>query len=432
MNPAQLLLAAFVLLAGGLQFGGPELPFWTPLLFLVPSFGCVIAACRAAKNGVRSELSARSLALALAGLLAVTFKEFPGMYVEDSAYNARVFTWTGIFLAYALFRAATGGRYEKVERIGFWIALGGLVFLRAGMLFASPKPYIDVFSMIQQSMENLFQGRNPFLYPIQDIYNGSLASCYVMKAYSYPPANIPAHALAFWFGGDARWVTVVADLVTALLLFDIGRRVLDHGRGELLALLFLAQPRAFFTVEQAWTEPLVGSVFVLFLWLWTRGWKKTALAAYGYLISLKQYWAFPGALILILERRWTRLLIVVGVAVVTTVPFLLWDTSSVISEGFLMQLSACFRQGTPTMAAVFHAATGIVPPKLWIPVLGFGSAAFFPWWLRTLEPLPRYVLSTLCVFFALFLFGSQAFLNYYMLVGTVMLCGIATSREKSN
>ncbi len=430
MDPSLLLLAAFALLAGGLQFGNPPEPFWLPLFFLLPSFGCVVAACAGTRRGRTGDLSARWMAAALVALLAISYKQYPGFYVEDMAYNMRVFAWTSIAIAYALFRLAMGGRIERAERIGFWIVLGGLVFLRAGMISASPKPYIDVFSMIQQGVENLFQGRNPFTYPIRDIYNGSFSWCYVMKAYSYTPANLYPHALAVWLGGDARFVSVAADLFASLLLFDLGRRLLDRSRGELLALLFLAQPRALFPVEQAWTEPLVGCVFVFFLWLWTLGWKKTAMVAYGYLVSLKQYWAFPGPLVLILERRWTRLLLAAVSAVATTVPFLLWDAKTVISEGFLMQLSACFRAGTPTMAAVFHAATGIVPPKLWIPVLGFGASGGFAWWLKDLEPMKRYVLCTLGTFFSLFLFGTQAFLNYYMLVGTLMLAAMILSVQE--
>lgn len=424
MRPQTLLLIAFTLMATGLQFGGTNMPVWLPTVFLSTAFALMLWAFWKERSGVAlGKISTRELSLALGVLAIVTWKEFPGSYVSAQWYNWCAMSAAGLILAYATLCFVRNDKETTYEHWIFWILFAGFIALRAGMIVASPKPYIDVYSMAQQSCDNFLQGRNPFVYPIRDIYNGSFSWCYEMRAYSYAPSNFWLQFIGFAATGDVRAITVVMDAISALLIFWMGKKILNAQSAGLLALLFLAQPRALYFFEQAWIEPFLSTAFVVFLFLEWRGLRSKALLAYGFFLSLKQYLAFTALHILILERRWKRLLLILAGAVFTSVPFLLWNASATVREGFFMQLTTCFRDG-PNLPSILHLLTAIEPSKVWTTMIGILSAVFFPWWLISISPERRYLLSALGSLFALFLFGSQAVLNYYFFVCTLLLLAV--------
>ncbi|MEK7218622.1 MAG: hypothetical protein AAB728_04120, partial [Patescibacteria group bacterium] len=70
-------------------------------------------------------------------------------------------------------------------------------------------------------------------------------------------------------------------------------------------------------------------------------------------------------------------------------------------------------------------ATGIVPPKWWtLAVSALASVLSVPWFRR----LPRataFLSASVLTLFATFLFGTQAFANYYYLVSGLLVLLIA-------
>src|SRR5205085_986121 len=99
--------------------------------------------------------------------------------------------------------------------------------------------------------------------------------------------GVPAFALL----GDVRYALLALTLLSAWLL----ARAVRGPSGELGALLVLYQPRAFFVLEQSWSEPLTLAAFALVLFFLRRGRALLAAAALGLLLVSKQYSPFLAA-----------------------------------------------------------------------------------------------------------------------------------------
>jgi len=294
------------------------------------------------------------------------------------------------------------------------------VILRVWLLSASPTPQIDVFSASTQAAQLLAEGTSPYL-PHED---GSIA-------FHYPPLNAYLHALSYWLVDDIRAIYIIAELTFALFLFLAAKRSMDSVRAGLLACLFLFHPRSLFTLDLAWTEPPILAFLGLALFLFARGRRNAAAAAYGLMLSLKQYLVFFLLHWWLLDRSWKRFAILVAATVATVVPFFFIDTSYLIEHGFLQTvLRGGVRSDSLTFVTFLSATAGITLPRMTSVIVGL----IFSFWtfraFRQYPPLPAFLFSSALTTFALFLFGAQAFANYYYVVSGLVLLLIAYHTEE--
>jgi hypothetical protein len=109
------------------------------------------------------------------------------------------------------------------------------------------------------------------------------------------------------------------------------------------------------------------------------------------------------------------------VAAATVAPFLIWGRTATL-DGILFQVrpSIGFRPDSLSVSAALAWATGWIVPW-WTPLatqLVAGAVAFA--WLRRCG-LGGFLLASALALFASFLFGRQAFLNYYAFVSALLL-----------
>jgi hypothetical protein len=361
----------------------------------------------------------RVLAIALLLFLALGLTTKPGESVQGPYYRT-VLVVVSLLLGGAVW--AIFLRREPRQAVPRAVFVAGVVAgfgLRIWMLQVSPAPVIDVFVEFQESARHLLAGANPYTVTVSDVYRGTQDYGYRLFGYAYLPANLYLQTAAYALAGDFRYGCIAAEAIVAFALYRVagpGRRVAMLG-----VLLFLFHPRGLFVIEQGWTEPFIAGAFALFLWLRER--RPGSLgpaAAYGYMLSLKQYLVYFVLHLFMIERRGKALAIAAVTGALTCVPFLVWDPPSFLTYAVRFQLETPFRPDGLTVVSLLHRLVGVTAGKWLAGLVGLGMAAFT---YRRFLPLGLvgYLLSVTLTTFSIFLFGSQAFCNYYYLVSVFCL-----------
>lgn len=360
---------------------------------------------------------------ALVVLLLVGLLDAPGVYLHGAVYG-RAYAAIQLGLALAVIMGFFLPRPNDHLRgviFGVGVALG--FGLRVGIVLASPSPHIDVFTQFQESSAHLLHGLNPFQTPVSEP-PGSANFGYHVTGYAYPPANLYGQTVFYFLFGDIRYAHIAFELLAVGSLYAIVPRV-QRAAGQLLGLLFLFHPRGFFVIEQAWNEPLLVGCAGVFLWLAVkRPESRWVAVTLGLFLSLKQYLVFFAALFFLRPGRWRLLPLASVVVLLTWIPFLIWDASSVWENGLLFQFRTPFRPDGLTVSSVFYQWFGWAPTK-WVAIsVGTIMTVATHRWLggRTLS---GYVYASVLTTLAVFLWGSQAFGNYYYFLGAMLLFLIA-------
>jgi hypothetical protein len=240
--------------------------------------------------------------------------------------------------------------------------------------------------------------------------------------------------VAYAVGHDVRWASFASQLLGAYLLWWVARRSIFAGDPaaptspsrsawcELLAWSFLFHPRGPFVLEQAWTEPLaipfLGGVVALFLLDRPR----LASVCLGLLCAMKQHlFLYAPFLALLPGVGWSGLLLAGAVALATIAPFAIPNPHGFYRGVFVMLVHNPFRPDALSIPADL-ARWGYTVPT-WV---GFVAGLTPLVFLGKLRRTPASLLLGSSLAFGLFyVFGRQAFCNYYYLLNTTMLLAAA-------
>jgi hypothetical protein len=242
------------------------------------------------------------------------------------------------------------------------------------------------------------------------------------------------NALGWWGFKDVRVSWVFCDLVGALCLFLLAARV-NPGSGQtrfrqLITLTFLFMPRSLFVLEQSFTEPLTVASLGVFAVLLARPTHPVLCGIImGLLFSTKQYVVLAAPLIFKLRQRLLMWLVAALAAVALFLPFILWNWDAMYDDliGFFLKskgrsdaLSIC-----GAMKRIAHAAWGINYEIPWMVVapLWVGGLVFFTWKMK--RSFAGMLFSTASLWLFFFIFGKQAFMNYWYLILFALLLAVA-------
>lgn len=388
-------------------------------------------------EGLGSLLGYAALGAFVGPLISVA----PGKFVLSSLSDRAVFTQVMAFAAVLAAVGISAAWPERRRQVAWVVLLIGLhVFLARWLLVHSPNPRIDVFTFEKDSVAALISGRSPYAITFHDPYlpfesarfygAGLSVGGRLQFGFPYFPLTLMLIAPAEIIARDPRWSMLVATELAALCMVFIGRRRF----GLLGAVLLLFLPRGLFVLEQAWTEPLMVALFAVTVlvavraprWLWL---------PLGLFVASKQYafLAAPFALLLLprpLRWRdvWSLAAKSAAVAIVTTLPFLLWNPDGFIRSVVTLQFHQPFREESLSFMAWLWASHHLLMPE-WISFAAAALVLALALWRAPRTPF-GFALSSATLFFVFFALNKQAFANYYYLVTGLLCVAIAASESK--
>jgi hypothetical protein len=309
-----------------------------------------------------------------------------------------------------------------------WTAVALATFLVIATPIAMPDPMIDVWTLTQASVHALLHGVHPYTVATPDVYGGQYDFGYTTSAYPYMPLNLILAAPAVALFGDYRFALALCFPITVLLLRAAARRlaVTPHTI-DVLTLAFALQPHAAFIVSAGWIEPMMVMMAAAFVYLSAREPGGTGAAiAFFLLAAMKQYIATPVVLFLAMAPRPRARAVAAGViaAAGTVIPFLVWNwqptltgMTSILTH---MRAPAAFRADSISLTAAVERLSGW-RAAAWLGAvaqLAAGGAAFA---MLRRDGLGGLLLASALALLMSFLFGTQAFVNYYSFAAAMLL-----------
>ncbi|OGE08898.1 hypothetical protein A3A60_00915 [Candidatus Curtissbacteria bacterium RIFCSPLOWO2_01_FULL_42_26] len=309
-------------------------------------------------------------------------------------------------------------KLKRFFRLRFWFFILTALFLRLLMIWSSPSPSIDVFGIQKIAPRAIIEGNNPYSLIYHFPWQNE-----PLDVYSYGPFNIFLNFPAVLLLKDPRYIQIISELGIALLIyFILKKRSLSNKFAEKLPLIFLFNPRALFILEQAWVDPIL--VFFVFLFAGTLFiWKREFIAFFilGLALATKQYAVFLFPFLLMggfLKIR--NFLITVGVVIVTSLPFLIWNAKDFIRDVVLFNLILQkSRYDSLSLNTSFHNLTGDDIPKFFVVILELLLLLYL---LRIQKKLiGSFVIFNSGVFaLSTYLLYRLAFIHYYYFAGSMI------------
>lgn len=313
-------------------------------------------------------------------------------------------------------------------------------FLGVWAIQTAPQPKIDVFVFHQTSAQALLSGENPYTAKVPNIYGdlpyygaelvdeqGNLTI-----GNPYPPLTIYISTLGYLAGGDIRYSHLLAFVLSGALI-----AFLHTGReAKLAAYLFLFMPRAFFVLEQGWTELILVFFLAAVIFSATR-YPKLLPIMLGLFFASKQYLLFmlPISLLLVANKSsWRDRLNLYGwmggTMVAVTAPLAFWNLPAFLWNVGAAQWYTPFRIDALSYLALYARVFDQTPSFL-ISFLALAIALFVVWRIAPRTPTGFALSLAWCL--AVFLaFNKQAFCNYYFLVIGAIFCAFASLTNQTS
>ncbi|MGZ4663855.1 MAG: glycosyltransferase [Frankiaceae bacterium] len=319
----------------------------------------------------------------------------------------------------------------------FWAVLALAASAAAAMVVATPEPRIDVFYLLQGSADGLLHGADMYQQswaPIPELYR----SDGLFAVYPYLPATSVLVLPARIVFGDVRYAEIAALVFAAVTL----RRLLPRrfpglppgvavgaaaGVPALLPLLVLVFPRMTYSIQQAWTEPLLAAALVGMVWAVCTGRMRLSVVFLAVALASKQH------VFLLLPLAacwpafgWRRALAAAGSAVLFVLPWVLagpedfWHDAVSVNLGYDV---LTYGLDWPAVAARHGWGVGFGLTALGL--LGAYAVA-----LRLRRSAFGFCLGGALVVYTLNLTNKQSFFNHYTLgMALVVLAVVVGLRE---
>lgn len=314
-----------------------------------------------------------------------------------------------------------------LNKYKFYILIFIAFLIRIFILFSSPRPLIDVFDIQQAAPRVLISGQNPYSVSFKT-WEGI-----DYDVFTYGPAVVLLDLPAVLLLNDPRFTMVFAEMGTAFLLFLILKKKNTlFPVAEIIPLIFLYQPRAVFTIEQAWVDPLL--VFILTIFVYLLYFRKRLILSsiiLGLSLSIKQYSIL--LLPFLLKSRWynfKQLIISFASAAIIVVPFMVWNFKDFVNDVILFNLKIAPRYDSNSLNSLLHRSLNVDIPPYFIILL---VLILFVLLLKRLIDRPYLIfLAGAILTLGVFLLYKLAFLHYYYYAGSLILLSLALLISKEN
>jgi hypothetical protein len=374
-------------------------------------------------------------AIALFSIL-LGFMRRPGDFIEPQVSLIPYYGLLGTAAALVLTSRTTlfvTPRLMQV-RVCALVLVGGALGL--WMLHSSPRPVIDVWPLHQQGAV-LFLGGHSVYAPGSVHALDTFTRQRIIGEYSYPPLNIVMTSLGYLVRQETRDAQWLSMMITAVLVRAIAIKVSVssaasrsarsvEGLPDALLTCMLFHPRALYVLEQAWGEPLALPLLAGCVLAFVHEKNKTAAILLGLLCALKQYFILYLPALMLLRGAWqTNLSLSMLTLALTYLPFVLFTREGMWAALVLHHVHNPFRPDSLSIPAFLSSAKIFVPTWLG-PLLALASF----WLLRLVRRgVAELVLASSVTLFCFFLFGRQAFANYYYLLNITILIALSAVQD---
>ena len=386
-------------------------------LLLIPLLFWTASASRFSTRQPQVLIAAAILpAAALLILQLVLGLKDPYIYYNQISFYptfARGTTWIVILLALTYIpdglKLAGWPGFAHLLRYRFPLIVGLSLGLKFATVFASHINLIDVGIMMQEASASLLAGRNPYTTPTAG-YGG----------FNYLPLHLLLSLPFYVLFGDTRFGVAIWELVGVVFLYRLVQTEFGSTRlvrlAELVLLLFLWQPRGLFIIEQAWGEPLaVGAAGAAFYFFYRRPAGPLGDILLAVLLMVKQYLVYLALPVAILYGlNWKRYALTGLACVLIALPFLLWDPAAFYERNVLHFFGLPIQTTSLSLTSYFWEQGFLIPR--WVSPVASGVVMLGLSLLLRRFGLLGYLHTVILTLLCLFMFGQQAFANYYYLL----------------
>lgn len=335
----------------------------------------------------------------------------------------RILIGCNFLLSIAFLTSRLLKKFELPQKaLYFGISMLGLGFILVPLI--SPTPLIDVYEVIWRGAQFLIEGKSPYSQTYPDLFNGRYG--YVAGFVYWP--TILLTAVPFQLVNlDVRYADVLGILTLIFFLWKYLGDINFKGEGRLLLILtWLSFPVGFFVLEQAWTENILLPFIMMLIYYSNRKNILMTGVSLGLIFATKQYTIFFGLILgLSVLKDWglKNSLKMTFVSILTALLFFLpWifiDGEAFIKESFTELLSYKVRHDSLSWTSyLFRFYDWTMPGSLTAALyLGLPAILIFKRWKTPISIISLFFIQYMVVF----MFGKQAFCNYYYLMAFLLI-----------
>lgn len=314
---------------------------------------------------------------------------------------------------------------DSLIKIRLPILIGLALLIRVFAIISVPNPTIDVFHILRNGPKEILAGRNPYQMSYPAPYGVYIPTI----VFVYGPLTPFIFLPSVFFFNDPRYTLVLADLLSAFLLYKIAKKLaLDKIYWQPLVLIFLFHPLFPFMTEQSWLEPLMTLFVIAATYSVVRSSTKTMPSYFlGAILAIKSVYILP-ILTYLKNNRASILQYVVTLAIpiMLSLPYLLTDarlflerTQVYVSDPGRIQSNLAPTNISLSIAAIILKYTGYVLPTAVVALVGLVTSIIVI--ARGPKTPPFALISTFLVFTVLFMFGPFVFLHYFAFLGNILI-----------
>lgn len=300
--------------------------------------------------------------------------------------------------------------------------------LRMFMILGSPAPGIDVFIILREAPLKLLQGINPYNTLYTHVFPGITPDYF-----AYWPASFLLELPFVTLFNDPRVIMIFADLGAAVLLFLLGG---TNRFSLIISLLYLFRPLSLSIIEASWLTPLNFFIITLIAFVVYR--KKNPFLAGLLLGLLTSIQFFFTLLFFYLGKffKWNPKFIFSFLITTLLFVFPFFITNPI---RFISQTIAVYFRNPPHPSILIHTSLSLNSLYFFytqtdLPQLLIWGLSFLVF-LTTLikkgfQNLP--FLGFCLTLFSVFVFGRQAFINYFYFIASLLLLNLVILENENN
>jgi len=164
------------------------------------------------------------------------------------------------------------------------------LFLSLLTLLGSQHPIVDTIVVLKEAPMMALHGLNPYVERFSAVYP-TIDPTY----YNYLPASFLFLIPFVYFFKDPRYSIILAMLIITMVLYNTMKRSKKQASAGWLILILLFLPRSFFILEHMYLDPIIVSVFAVFMYYTAMNRNVLSYVFLSFFFLLKQtpWAAFP-------------------------------------------------------------------------------------------------------------------------------------------